>query len=652
MREKLPRLLLLTVLILFLCGQAASAAARKLETEKYFDQRIGRYVDVAAGEVLVKFKAAVSAQSIDSFNSTRRMKVISVFPGNLRRLRSETLLAVDKLIAAYKADPNVEYVEPNFICRALTTTPNDPDYGLQWGLPQIKADQGWDIDRGSASVIIAVIDTGMDLTHEDLAAKATADGYDWIDLDTTPQDENGHGTHVSGICAAETNNGKGVAGVSWYSKILVLRVLDAAGYGSDADVTTAINYAVSHGAKVINMSLGSPSYSFAEDTAVQNAHSAGCVLVAAAGNDYDSTPNYPASLDNVIGVAAVDKHDAHAAYSNFNSSVDVCAPGGTTAGGTNEIYSTYLPNTYQYDAGTSMATPFVTGLAALLFSKNPSWSNTEVENKIFSSADDLGPAGRDDYYGYGRINVYKALTISTPTGLAGVAGNHRVDLDWQAVVDPNLAYYKLYRSTGGLPFSLLATTDASTLHYADTAVVNGNTYSYKISAFSGGGQESPSSDAVSATPNFPPPTGTITIDAGAALTNARTVTLTLTATDPVSGMGPGAQMKFSNDNVNWSLPENFAATKVWTLEAGNGKKAVFVNFKNPSGIWMPTPETDTIDLFIRVNGPGVTMVAFPFNPPTGEAPATTLAIPGPLQLARWEPANANPLKYRLFRRGL
>ncbi|OGC13728.1 hypothetical protein A2246_06700 [candidate division WOR-1 bacterium RIFOXYA2_FULL_37_7] len=410
-----------------------------LDTEKYFDKNIGKYVDVVRGEILVKFKNAVSINSINTFNKQNNLKLVKTLVTHdkvhvLSVLDETKKVSVAELIETYKDNPSVEYVEPNFVMHALATTPNDFYYPIQWGLPLIAANVGWDISKGSAEAIIAVVDTGVELSHEDLSDKIWHNpiesagtnssnnkdddgngfvddwqGWDFVQNDNNPSDLNGHGSHVSGIAASKTNNGKGVAGVSWNSRIMAVRVLNKFGDASAGKLSEGISYAVDNGAKVINLSLGAYSPSTAINNEVQNAYNQGCIVVAAAGNDGDSTLNYPAAYEHVIGVASIDRNNTRSDFSNSNNFVDVCAPGGYGSGDEEDIVSCYLDNSYVYMSGTSMSTPFVSGLAALLFSQNPSWSNDQVVTRIIGTADDLGSAGWDAFYGYGKINVYNAL---------------------------------------------------------------------------------------------------------------------------------------------------------------------------------------------------------------------------------------------------
>ncbi|MFA5103739.1 MAG: S8 family serine peptidase [Candidatus Margulisiibacteriota bacterium] len=514
--------------------------------EKYFDKITGKYVDVAAGQVLVKLKPRISVQSLELLNKKNNTNSEHIANTGILRVsaKAENIRTVDSLIQTYKNDPNVEYCEPNYIRKKLSAALNDTYYSLQWGLPQISAPLGWDIEKGSADVVIAVIDTGMSFDHEDLINKQWINpgewgpsgsyanngidddgngyvddsmGWDFARNDKRPLDFDGHGTHVSGIAAAENKNSKGIAGVAWNNKIMALCIFGDSDNATVADECLALYYAANNGAKVINLSLGSPGYSNAENTAIQYAHGKGCVIVAAAGNDGNSTLYYPASYSNVISVASVDKNDLRSPFSNYNSYVDVCAPGGYRASASDQIYSScmfwtgdkYISNLYTYLSGTSMSAPFVSGLAALLLSQNPAWTNAQVENKIFSSADDLGPEGRDNYFGYGRINVYKALNTvpSTPKSFTAKNGKTDTSLSWVANTASDLAGYKIYRAnTSSEAYSLIYTASSTMEEYQDPCSKGG--YYYKICAYDLGGLESPFSDiACAATDDTLPEAG-------------------------------------------------------------------------------------------------------------------------------------------------
>lgn len=315
-------------------------------------------------------------------------------------------------IVAMKSRPGVRYVERNGIYKAVYT-PNDPYWNYLWGMTIIQADDAWDIHKGSTSVILAIIDTGIEYTHDDLSARYLALGYDWVNNDNDPMDDNGHGTHCAGTAAAIMDNGIGVVGVAQVS-LMAEKVLSAGGTGAWDDLAQAITHAADAGANVISMSLGGYGYSSLVDDACQYAWNQGCILVGAAGNDNVSLLHYPAAFDTVIAVSATDRYDGKASYSNYGNWIELAAPGGDGADYYDWILSTYLDNWYAWAYGTSMAAPHVSGLAALVWSYEQSLTNLELREHLHDTSDDLGALGKDQYFGYGRINAYRALNELGP----------------------------------------------------------------------------------------------------------------------------------------------------------------------------------------------------------------------------------------------
>jgi serine protease len=309
--------------------------------------------------------------------------------------------------------------------------PNDTYYDHdQWNLRQINLPLAWPMSTGSPTLTIAIVDTGIDLGHPDLAAKIVP-GYDFVNNDNNPSDDEGHGTHVAGIAGAIGDNLIGVAGVAWNPRLMPVKVLDNEGSGLYSWIAAGITWAADHGARIINLSLTGGSASSTLQNAVNYAYGKGCLVVAAAGNDYEhgNPVKYPAAFPHVVAVAATTNTDGHASYSETGSYVDLAAPGGDATSSSDPdpyhwIMSTYWRSqaSYAQIVGTSQATPHVAGLAALIWSVKPNLSNDQVEYIMESAAVDLGSAGRDDTFGYGRINAMAAL------GLVG-----------QATVTPNLA---------------------------------------------------------------------------------------------------------------------------------------------------------------------------------------------------------------------
>ncbi|PYI51745.1 S8 family peptidase [Paenibacillus flagellatus] len=304
---------------------------------------------------------------------------------------------------------NVEYAEPHFLYLTNEAVePNDMLYSrYQWNLPAIETVPGWDVTRGSEEVVVAVVDTGVDLNHPDLNGR-TVEGINIVSPNSLPMDDVGHGTHVAGVISALVNNREGVAGMSWYNRVMPVKVLDETGAGSTYSVAQGIIWATDHGAKVINMSLGNYADAQFLHDAVRYAYDRDVVLIAASGNDNTERPGYPAAYPEVFAVAATDANNQKASFSNYGDYIDVAAPGVNIA-------STYPDNHYAALSGTSMASPHVTALAALIRSVNPLLTNEEVMDIMRRTANDIGDSGKDRYYGYGQIDVVKAVSQAAQT---------------------------------------------------------------------------------------------------------------------------------------------------------------------------------------------------------------------------------------------
>lgn len=359
----------------------------------------------APGEILVKFKPGLSKATINSINSAFGTSILDAIPQiDVYRIEIPSDVTVPEMIKKYLSLPEVEFAEPNGIY-TLDTVPNDPYYGNQWALPIIEAPDAWDIRTRGRDIVIAIVDTGVDLYHPDLVNRVLS-GYDFVNRDSDPMDDNGHGTHCAGIAAAETNNGIGIAGLSWDGKIRPVKVLTAGGWGYWSWIAEGIIYAADNDARIISISIGGYYYSSTLENAVNYAYNKGCLIVASAGNENTNAPHYPSGFANAMAVSATDSSDSRAWWSNYGSSIEVAAPGVS-------ILSTYwyYGSTYGYMSGTSMSTPYVAGLAAFILSRNPYLSNEQVREYIKDYADDLGSPGWDQYYGSGRINAYNGVNI-------------------------------------------------------------------------------------------------------------------------------------------------------------------------------------------------------------------------------------------------
>src|SRR4028119_1640898 len=411
--------------------------------------------------VIVKLDPTASPSEITNLQAAMGVTKVTTAPQfgiGIWQIPSGT---VDRIILAYANDPRVQYMERDSIITLpyvkttsrtqenlatitpQTTTPNDPGYPLLWGLnntgqtggkpdADIDAPEAWDIQTGNQNTVIGVIDTGVDYTHPDLVGNIWTNpgetagdgidndrngyiddvrGWDFAYNDNDPMDVDGHGTHVSGTIAGKGNNSVGVTGVAWNAKIMPLRFLDDSGSGSTSNAILAINYATAKGVKLTNNSWGGGGYSQALYDAINTAGQQGALFIAAAGNsslNNDIIPAYPASynLSNIISVASTTRTDGLSIFSNYGAtSVDLGAPG-------SEIYSTTPGGNYDTYSGTSMASPHVTGAAALVWSQNPTWTAQEVKNRLLQTTDPIS-ALRGKTVSGGRLNINTALRGST-----------------------------------------------------------------------------------------------------------------------------------------------------------------------------------------------------------------------------------------------
>ncbi|HEX2204997.1 MAG TPA: S8 family serine peptidase [Longimicrobium sp.] len=388
------------------------------------------------GQVIVKFRKDVNAVSVAHANGGKIEKQLLPLV-HLLRVPSGRELAV---VAALRNNPNVEYAEPDYIRRPAIAcgtgdcvVPTDLYFGYKWdhhndgtinnstGLLQANttrtdADIDWieahnQLGAFTGSAVVSIIDTGVLSTHPDLSGKVLA-GYDFVNNDNNPNDDDGHGTHVAGIAAAHGNNGLGVTGVAYGAnvKILPVKVCGPAGCPTSA-IVSGIRYAADNGANVINLSLGGRFGSASEQSALQYALSKDVLPFCASGNDGSKrTLSYPAAFPECVAVGSTDWGDTKSSFSNGGSGLDIAAPGGDSenSSGYSYILSTYNDGGYAFVAGTSQASPQAAGLAALLYAQGLRGA-ANIRSRIEGTVDDLGQSGLDTSFGRGRINVYKAI---------------------------------------------------------------------------------------------------------------------------------------------------------------------------------------------------------------------------------------------------
>jgi subtilisin family serine protease len=408
-----------------------------------------------AGEIIVKFKEGIPQASVQSLLRTEDLEILDEM-GQLGVMllsvpEGRELERIEKL----KRNPLVEYAEPNYVIeigsaiaaesgyslRTIPFPPDDPYLYHQWNLSKIEAPAAWDITTGSEKVVIAFVDSGVDLDHPELKDKIWTNpgetagngidddgngyvddvhGWNFVNWGREPQDDYGHGTFLAGVAAAETYNGTLMAGVSWGAEIMAVKVYRVLGPDKPATayvyhINGGIIYAADNGAKIIHISgyVRSPACSNAMQNALNYAHSKGALVVAGSGDpDSDKTipPDayqYPAALNHVVSVAATDRDDERWSDSTYNDMVDVAAPGV-------RILSFVPGESYPLLwSSTGLAAAHVSGLAALIWSVNPNLTSNKVENIITSTAVDLGEPGRDDYFGWGRIDAAVAVMATT-----------------------------------------------------------------------------------------------------------------------------------------------------------------------------------------------------------------------------------------------
>ncbi|NWF88038.1 MAG: peptidase S8 [Ignavibacteriaceae bacterium] len=458
----------------------------------------------------------------------------------LSRIIKLTFNSVEQLenfISSAEGDPAIEYLQKENIYK-IDFTPNDSLISEQWALEKINAFEAWNISQGSDSVIICIIDTGIDFEHKDLSSKIfynpgeigldrfgadkrinnydddnngfvddymgwdftdrvgfpfDSTGGDYLEWDNNPKDENNHGTYIAGIIGASTNNKYGIAGIAPKCKLLNLRAFDPNGFGEEDDVAAAILYAVKMGAKVINMSFGDNAFSYVLRDIINYAYSKGVVLVASSGNSGSSEPHYPSGYSEVLCVGNSTEEDYVSSNSNFGSTIDLVAPGSL-------ILTTARDNDYGLVSGTSASAPFISGAAALILSLE-NFSNEEIKQILKSTADDIEKSGWDLKSGAGRLNLFKSLNIIAPSKVMfnyptqdAATSSNSLSVN-ATILSAYFLKYELYYGVGLNPSNWvqlidngLSQVDQQIIYSLDIATLSDTVYTLRLIVFQNNGK--------------------------------------------------------------------------------------------------------------------------------------------------------------------
>ena len=509
------------------------------------------------GQILIKPKAGVNeaefAAKLHGHGGRQRAAIQKL---NIR-LVSVDEAKVEAVLAQLRRDPRIEFAERDYLAEAAFT-PNDPHLlnGNAWHHAKIQAPAAWDTTTGSSNVIVAVLDSGVNAAHPDLAARLVP-GYDFVWGDADPADDFGHGTAVAGVVAAAGNNGIGVAGVAFNARVMPVKVMNSSGFAAYSAIAQGIHFAVDRGARVINISIAGTSASAALQDAINYASSSNVIVVAAAGNNGNSISLYPAACSNVVAVSATTANDTLANFSNFGSHLTLSAPG-------QGIWTTTRDLTTSYAAwnGTSFASPVVAGVAALMMSAKPSLSGAQVISILTQTADDLGAAGFDATFGHGRVNAARAVSaalnanfdtpfasVVSPASGVGVSG--QINVEVAAAASTAVTRVECYAN--GILIGTAAGTNG-TFEWHTSSLTNGN-YTLQAKAIDAVGNVGYSAGVEVTVVNAPAAPATIT---GLVPTQNGTLQLTWSAIPNKS-----YRVQYTTDlaNPNWqNYPEEIIST--------------------------------------------------------------------------------------------
>ncbi len=487
----------IALLLVIVTGIVASAQSAPMMPQAQHERPL--YVP---GELVVKFKSGDTSIAAQRSLRTMGLRAVEVSTRG-RWVRVETTVGKEaEMIDELLARGDVEYATYNRYIYA-TETPNDIFFDLQWNMAAdepggIDAVGAWNIQTGSDSVTIAVLDGGVDDRHPEFAGRIVA-AEDYINDGLAPENDNyvSHATHVGGIAAASGNNDIGVSGVSWGAKIYSIKILNNVGAGTTTDFANALYEVIEADVDIVNMSFvypgsGSPCRSEVLNPAIEAADEAGILLIAAAGNEGDNEVNCPAAYDEVIAVGSLNRDGTLQSASNFGDGLEVVAPG-------NRIYSTETViadnPTYGTKSGTSFASPHVAGVAALILSVDPTLTSSQVRDIIRDTADDIGVAGFDDLFGWGRVNARRAVESLAPLQLSTTQNTLLIDdqidpltttleitslsaenVSWSATISPTVTWLTVITPTSGT----VSLNNPATLTISPTKPSSYGTYSTTV----------------------------------------------------------------------------------------------------------------------------------------------------------------------------
>jgi len=558
----------------------------------------GNRPQFAPGQIIVQERAGANAAAVNAALASVGGKLFGHIPQTKHHVVKVPEGQVDKIMAALLQTGLFSVAERDGRAYAVST-PNDPSFFSQWHLTTINAATAWNTTVGSV-LPIAVIDSGVDLAHPDLAGRVTA-GWNFLLGNSSTEDDLGHGTATAGTLGAATNNGTGVAGVTWNNPIMPLVVVDSTGYANYSNIASAITYAADHGARIVNISIAGTSSSSTLQSAVNYAWNKGTVVFAGAGNNSSSTPMYPAACTNVVSVAATDQNNALAGFSNYGPWIDLAAPGVN-------ILTTSFGGGYGYWSGTSFATPIAAGVGGLVLAAKPSLSASGLVTLLEQNTDYIGSSS---IFGYGLVDAAKAVsaataaapavpsvTIISPASGATVSG--ATNVIGTASDRLGIASATLYCDS----LVVSSTTNASISIPWDTASVTSGSHTLTVTAIDNGGNAGSASVSVNVPAPPPvidttPPTVQINSPAnGARLPAIGNVTIGVSAHDnigvvQVSIYADGVQVYTGTSapysghwNLNKAAPgsSHTISATAWDA-AGNHASTSITVYINPPARW-------------------------------------------------------------------